>query len=100
MVTVTTNGVTVLDGKLAVSDGIVYLLTPCCQASGKGMQSGVGCRACYRPVDSVYGWGALVSDQSARADCVASLMQAYGSELTESYARLLTERAWARGAEA
>jgi hypothetical protein len=30
-------------------------LTECCLASAKGMSNFVGCRACYRPVDSAIG---------------------------------------------
>jgi hypothetical protein len=36
---------------------LLYPLTPCCQASGKGAETstGVMCRACYREVDVKYG---------------------------------------------
>lgn len=34
---------------------LAYPLTPCCGASGKGGESGVICRACYRPVDPMFG---------------------------------------------
>jgi hypothetical protein len=36
---------------------MVYPLTPCCHASGKGGESpsGVVCRKCHQPVAGVYG---------------------------------------------
>lgn len=35
-------------------------LTPCCQASGKGSETGIVCRRCYRPVDAKHGaWSRL-----------------------------------------
>lgn len=55
-------------GALAYADGMVYALTPCCKASGKGLvdeESGegyVGCRSCYREVDWAYGLGFFVGD--------------------------------------
>jgi hypothetical protein len=39
-------------------DGVYTLLTPCCNASGKGScnsDSGVVCRACYEEVDGIHG---------------------------------------------
>lgn len=30
-------------------------LTPCCRATAKGLEDGVGCRACYRLIDPKYG---------------------------------------------
>ena len=35
----------------------IIVLTPCCKASGKGMEyeTGVGCRRCYREVDPIHG---------------------------------------------
>lgn len=46
----------------ALADGILYPLTDCCQASGKGGMghTGVVCRACYQPVSSTYGLCYLV----------------------------------------
>lgn len=37
-----------------------WALTPCCNASGKGLDDGfgggmVGCRSCYREVDPIFG---------------------------------------------
>lgn len=47
---------------LALSDGIVYRLTPCCEASSKGSGDGVVCRACYQPLDTKYGEAWLEAD--------------------------------------
>lgn len=56
------------DGDLVASDyGMLYPLTPCCHASGKGMghddEDGgyVGCRSCHEEVDDKYG---MVYDDS------------------------------------
>lgn len=57
---------TMLGANVRQSDGLVYLLTTCCQASGKGSlnsDTGVVCRACYAEVDMAYGDGAAVDDQ-------------------------------------
>ena len=49
----------------------LYLLTPCCQASGKGLsdeateEGYVGCRACYQEVDPKFG-GILRADEIKR----------------------------------
>ena len=49
------------DGDLVGEDhGMLYALTPCCHASGKGMghdgdEGYVGCRACHEEVDWKYG---------------------------------------------
>lgn len=40
---------------LAIVDYGIYPLTPCCQASGKGLEDCIGCRACYREVEVYYG---------------------------------------------
>lgn len=42
--------------------GLVYALTPCCNATGKGasVPSGVVCRSCYREVDGYFGGQATV----------------------------------------
>lgn len=48
------------------SDGVLYYLTDCCRASGKGsIAQGipcVTCRNCYREVDSIFGDGWRVDD--------------------------------------
>lgn len=43
---------------------MVVVLTKCCNASGKGMETrtGVGCRRCFREVDSLYGACWMLSD--------------------------------------
>lgn len=43
--------------------GMVYALTPCCNATGKGSHSptGVVCRGCYRTVDISFGGEARVA---------------------------------------
>lgn len=44
------------DGDLCVNFyGECAPLTPCCNASGKGGETGIVCRACYRSVSSKYG---------------------------------------------
>ena len=52
-------------GLLAVSDGIVYYLTPCCRASVTGTTDGTACRACYTLVDPRLGDAWLVDDKAA-----------------------------------
>lgn len=39
------------------ADHGIYPLTPCCEATGKGMdtETGVGCRACYEEIDPIFG---------------------------------------------
>lgn len=47
--------------KVARSGDIRYPLTPCCEASGKGLMDDdtgegyVGCRSCYHEVDPLFG---------------------------------------------
>ena len=48
--------------KVALYSGIVYFLTPCCGASGKGSDGGIVCRACYHDVDDIYGDGWTLDD--------------------------------------
>lgn len=36
-------------------NGLFYALTPCCGASGKGLDGYIGCRRCFQEVDEVYG---------------------------------------------
>jgi hypothetical protein len=60
----------VLGGDVALQDGMVYRLTDCCKASGKGSAScstGVCCRKCYRAVDATFGWGAYADDPTGPA---------------------------------
>lgn len=46
-----------VDGvKFVRCHGVIYPLTPCCNASAKGSASGVVCRACYEVLPE--GWGA------------------------------------------
>jgi hypothetical protein len=52
-------------GDIAVSGGIVYLLTRCCGASSKGAGDGVVCRACYRALPDMWGWGDMLADVTA-----------------------------------
>lgn len=40
---------------LAIVDYGIYPLTPCCQASAKGLEDCIGCRGCYREIDPLYG---------------------------------------------
>lgn len=58
-------------GGLLTSDGtIVYYLTECCGASGKGSANsatGVVCRSCYRQVPASLGAGWLVTDEAGWA---------------------------------
>lgn len=66
-------------GRLAVSDGMAYYLTPCCGASGKGSAgsyTGVVCRACYVDVDLDYGMGWMVSDEEAWTGYAAAFVAA------------------------
>ena len=36
-------------------EGVKYPVTDCCQATAKGTEWGICCRACYEEVDSFYG---------------------------------------------
>lgn len=57
----------------------LYLLTPCCGASGKGSMIGnrpaVVCRSCYREVGEDFGW-------PFKADELVDLAAKLGLELT------------------
>ena len=61
-------------GLLAESDGIVYYLTDCCEASAKGLEDYVGCRACYREIDPALGMAWLVSEPDTLPDRVKQLL--------------------------
>jgi hypothetical protein len=43
------------DVEFVESDGLVYGLTECCQASATGTDDGTACRSCYELVDSSLG---------------------------------------------
>ena len=58
---------------LAMNDGIIHLLTPCCSASAKGVTGGIVCRNCYHPVPSAYGMGAAATDHAALLDMLLYL---------------------------
>lgn len=49
-------------------EGMLYLLTPCCYASGKGWDSetGVVCRSCFQTVDPAYGGLATIASKVVR----------------------------------
>lgn len=52
--------------------GLVYLLSPCCGASGKGLSfpaPGVGCRACYARLPMVYGMAWDVDEYAESTWC-------------------------------
>lgn len=61
-------------GRVVLNDGIIYVLTTCCEASGKGGERAVICRACHQPVPEVHGWAALQSDPNAR-EALASILE-------------------------
>lgn len=49
--------------------GVIYPLTPCCQASAKGTEGGICCRKCYQlvPYDFGMGWNEVQwADRQAR----------------------------------
>lgn len=76
-----------LGGDVVVCDGIVYLLTECCSASGKGSSNsptGICCRACYRPVDSRFGWAALVTDADVVDSLAGVLLEAWAGRRDEA----------------
>ncbi len=52
---------------VACAYGMVYPLTECCSASGKGSEDGVVCRNCYQVVDWKYGDCALLTDPDLHA---------------------------------
>jgi hypothetical protein len=43
------------DPDFGFHDPIYYPLTPCCGASAKGMENGIGCRSCHQPVPDAFG---------------------------------------------
>ena len=52
---VTIHGRDAHDRLIAESDGIVYVLTDCCEASVTGTVDGAACRHCFRPVPDSMG---------------------------------------------
>jgi hypothetical protein len=51
------------EGYLVVQcDGLQYGLTTCCDASAKGGEHGIVCRACYREIDPLLGGPMDVAD--------------------------------------
>jgi hypothetical protein len=50
--------------------GLVYPLSPCCGASGKGSEDGVVCRNCYELLDELFGAAADINDHDAIEDWV------------------------------
>lgn len=36
-------------------DGFAFYITPCCDASAKGMEWGISCRGCYQDIDPSFG---------------------------------------------
>lgn len=87
-----------VNGDLAVSDGIVYTLTPCCGASYKGMDAYVGCRACYANREDVPGAGdgCMASDSEYVASLARTLL---GDSVPEFMANMMATEA-AREAKA
>lgn len=55
--------------EVAVNDGVIFLLTPCCSATGKGTvncSTGLCCRGCYEELyDWEYGMSWTVGDPTA-----------------------------------
>ncbi len=44
------------------SYGLVYPLTPCCEASATGTEYGIACRSCYEEIDSAFGMAISVEE--------------------------------------
>lgn len=81
-----------------------YLLTPCCEASGKGSAdspTGVVCRACYETVDAKFGdgWGEG-DDRPLPMVESGSLRKPDPPALARSFARLIGEPKLAAEVEA
>ena len=49
--------------------GMVYPLTDCCGASGKGGGMGVICRKCYEDVDIFFGMGWTITEAADTMHC-------------------------------
>lgn len=63
-----------------VSYGTVYPLTPCCQASGKGTEDGVCCRACYDLVSDLYGSAEPTNDPRRTESMITHLVSEEGND--------------------
>jgi len=95
MSTVTTLASTPI-GDVVTADGMVYVLTACCGASGKGGATSVVCRKCYATVGEVHarGWE-LHSERFVGTDELAALLR----PSCKQYADAIAERAFARAVE-
>ncbi|MDH6284277.1 hypothetical protein [Prescottella agglutinans] len=51
------------EDRIVASWGVIYHLTPCCGASGKGSMDAIVCRSCYHEVDDLYALGWVVHDE-------------------------------------
>lgn len=69
-ITTTVQGVS-----FGLSDGMVFPLTPCCKATGKGGGHGVVCRRCYTDVDYDFGDAALTSNMEEVTRMVRALLR-------------------------
>lgn len=67
-------------GSLVVLDGLVYPLTPCCDASAKGCDGYVGCRGCYEEVSPAFGDCAIVGSHTFLSD-LTRLCQVIGANI-------------------
>lgn len=59
------------------SYGLTYPVTPCCEATAKGTEWGICCRACYEAVDGFYGmswteseWARMVTSGQAKQEVI------------------------------
>jgi predicted Fe-S protein YdhL (DUF1289 family) len=86
---VTTLASTML-GDVVVSDGIVYILTPCCKASAKGGERGVICRSCHRLLPDNAGWAALATDEEGPAALADLLRPSIERFADDAAARIFT----------
>jgi predicted Fe-S protein YdhL (DUF1289 family) len=72
---------------------MITVSTPCCGASAKGVESGVACRACHRPVSFAFGWAGMddSSDEVLVQELAATIEDAF--VLGGQAARLLATQA-------
>lgn len=76
-----TTPTTVLDSlgaRVVACDGILYVLTECCQASATGTTYGTACRSCYSVLPEWAGWATLVAAEGAAESLAWLLGQAWG----------------------